>query len=438
MSASDPTRLRVPTARPRHAPSRAEQPRTVLGAVGLGLVILWGAWWVASVRQGRMVGGGLTWVPALPFLAGDFAVHLDHVGRVWAAGGDPYRGDDWSCAQNLYPPLTSCLFGWTSLLSPPAALDAWLIALALLTGAGAWAAWRVRRDLGLRDVPPTIALAAVLYSTPALMAMERGQCDMLILPCLLGAAWLLQTGSRAAEIVAGSLLAVAAWVKYYPGLLGLGLLALRRRRALAGFVAAGAAIGLADVRGVRRSLENCRQAAATIDALRAGYFAWEHSIAAGWRAFWAGSRWWPAKVPGPLAAVALLSPALIGVSLRIARSPRRDRLAYPYFLWLVAAATFVPVLSNDYNLVSLPMVALAVWDRRDPAIVHALLVLLLVWWQPLRLPIDATLLLSFKFAGLVAVGLSLAERAREPHAEVAPRPAAIPAHHMAPGPNPTR
>ena len=91
----------------------------------------------------------------------------------------------------------------------------------------------------------------------------------------------------------------------------------------------------------------------------------------------------------------------------------RDQILYPYFTWLMAAATFFPPVSNDYNLFYLPLAALAVWDRRDAVVVHLLLALLLLWWQPLLLPIGAGLLMFFKLAGVAGVGLSLLARVRE-------------------------
>ena len=65
--------------------------------------------------------------------------------------------------------------------------------------------------------------------------------------------------------------------------------------------------------------------------------------------------------------------------------------------------------SIDYNLVPLPLAALAVWDRRDPLAVHAALVLaILTWGQPLALPLAGDTLLLLKLSTLYAVGTSLA------------------------------
>ncbi len=83
-------------------------------------------------------------------------------------------------------------------------------------------------------------------------------------------------------------------------------------------------------------------------------------------------------------------------------------------LWVVALATFFPPVSNDYNFCVMPLVVLAVWDRRDPLLVHVAMALLLVWWQPLALMIGGRTLLVFKLLGLAAAGVSLAERAAAP------------------------
>jgi hypothetical protein len=82
-------------------------------------------------------------------------------------------------------------------------------------------------------------------------------------------------------------------------------------------------------------------------------------------------------------------------------------------LWIVALATFVPQVSNDYNLCFLPLAVLAVWDRRDPLLVHVAVALLLLWWQPLSMSIDPKLLLLCKLLGLGAATVCLVERARE-------------------------
>ena len=82
-------------------------------------------------------------------------------------------------------------------------------------------------------------------------------------------------------------------------------------------------------------------------------------------------------------------------------------------LWVVALATFVPMVSNDYNFCFLPLTVVAVWDRRDPLLVHVALVLLLLWWQPIAISLGDRTLFWFKLLGLCAAAVSLVERTCE-------------------------
>src|SRR5207253_6526098 len=130
--------------------------------------------------------------------------------------------------------------------------------------------------------------------------------------------------------------------------------------------------------------------------------------------FWAHSLFpWLGRVPGTMGALAFVLPLCVWVSRGIYRTPATSAICLPYLLWLAAAATFLPQVSNDYNLVFLPLAALMTWDRRDPIWIHGCLAFLLLWWQPLALPVGTNMLLAFKFAGLVAVGACVVNRARE-------------------------
>jgi hypothetical protein len=101
------------------------------------------------------------------------------------------------------------------------------------------------------------------------------------------------------------------------------------------------------------------------------------------------------------------------VSYRLYRCPDTSRLLYPYLLWLTALATLLPEISNDYNFAFLPLAALAVWDRRDPVVVHVLIGLMMLWWQPVQLSIGPQLLFGFKLGGLAAVTACLLRRIQE-------------------------
>ena len=389
----------------------------ILTIIGIVLLGIWGCWWANSIREGTLTGLRHTWVPPAPNgrLGIDFTHNLDHPSRVWLAGGNPYQ-DDAVCNTFPYPPLVPRLFAWSSWLSPPTALVAWLAALTAMGAVGTVAAWRTRCSLSLAPIPLTLALAVIAYSTPFVFAMERANCDLLIIPLLVAACFLMKRRSTVEELVAGTLLALAVWTKVYPGLMVVGLLSLRRVRVLAGMAISGIAIGLTDVQGFARFVANNRKM--VHDFLEMKRFnpvhPCEHSITECWVKLWKQT---PldrlASIPGSVAAAGILITLLGWVSYRVFRSPAREKLTFPYLLWVLAAATFVPPLASDYNLVFLPMVVLAVWDRRDPVLVHMSMGLLLLWWQPFQIPVAGSALLIFKLFGLVAMGVSLSSRMSE-------------------------
>jgi hypothetical protein len=115
-----------------------------------------------------------------------------------------------------------------------------------------------------------------------------------------------------------------------------------------------------------------------------------------------------------VAAACLLVPAVAVLGRRLARTPAalHGPLIFPFFLWLTAAATYAMPYSNDYNLTTVPLAALCVWDRRDPWCVHFCMLLLVLWWQPLALPVPGEAIFLIKLAALYAVGLSLLGRIR--------------------------
>jgi hypothetical protein len=142
-----------------------------------------------------------------------------------------------------------------------------------------------------------------------------------------------------------------------------------------------------------------------------------HTLSGSWKILWAGSPIpWPARLPGLVGACATLLPLVLWVSYRVWRSPRPPQMSYPYLVWLLAVATFFPPLSNDYNLIYLPLAALAFWDRRDPLPVHLLMGLVVASLQPLQFLISVKVLLLFKLGGVFALGVSLVGRVREQEA----------------------
>jgi hypothetical protein len=405
----------------------AATTRGALTLLGVALLAGWAGLWAWGLAANRLPGGGRYWFEPFEHVGLDFEANY-LAPRLWLAGGDPYCGLHLGPHADpyAYPPLLLWLFAWAAPLGPRASWFVWLAASALIAAAGAWAAGRTRERLGLWRVPWPLLLAAVLCSTPVLFALERGNCDLLVVAFILAAVWALRRRTWWGDVLAGVLVALAAWSKLYPGLLLVAFVAYRNWRGLLAAAAAGLLIFLLDVPGVFAFKDNM---IAVVHKHAPGEHGWYHvsvhSLTGWWDVTWAGRRW---RVPGVWVAAAALGTMVGWVGWRMHRCGRPAELLLPFLLWLAAAATFVPAIANDYNLVFLPLAALAVWDKRDPVWVHVLMGLLLLWWQPLLLPIDARFLFVCKLLGLAAVGVSLTRRALELRTAAAPpRPAALPA-----------
>jgi hypothetical protein len=381
--------------------------------LGLGLIGAWVAFLVVTLRRDSMIFGTSTWIPVLPFLAGDFRVHVDHVARLQAAGIDPHQHPE--CSLYPYPPMIGRLYYWVRYFEPHIASAIWQGFSAMLLAAGGVAAWRTRRELGIAPIPLALIIVGVLYNTPALFLVERGQIDVLILLPILASVWLLRRRGGLAELTAGGLLGAAAWVKYYPGVVVVALIALGRRKATAAFAVVAALIGIVDFDGFRQSVRKGSAVSTVFSEMAEQYpivHPVQHSISQAWRQLWF-VRPFPIlrKIPGVVVAAVLLVPLVLLVSRRVARAAHPEPLIYPLILWLVAAATFGLPYSNDYNLSLLPIAALAVWDRRDRPSIQVALGLSMIWSQPVWLPVDGQILLLFKVGALYAIGGCLAARA---------------------------
>jgi hypothetical protein len=397
----------------------ASNPERFLHRVSLALLLLWCVGWGVSLAQGELVGVKKGWFPGC--FGVDFIWHVDKPTRIWLAGGDQYADKGRMCS---YPPLTMRFFAWVGALTPNQALTVWICAVAVMAAAGGVAAWKCRRRLQLDSIPLSFVLVAVLYSTPLVFAMERGQYDPLVVPMIMLALPLLGRESRWSQIAAGALLALTPWLKVYPGLLGVGLAGLRRWDALASFAVVGLAIATAIPGDTERWLVNNElhmEEARSHSRLEhpTRIHPWNHSLSDNWPRIWNGT---PvrllSRINGYVATAMILGPMLLVVSRRLLECPQRDVLAFPYLLWIVALAAFVPPVANDYSLVVLPLAAFAVCGRRDPLSCRLAILALIVWWQPIRLPIDGRILILLKLAALGSIGVSLIHRARELNAAV--------------------
>ena len=381
--------------------------------LGMGLIGLWIACLVASLRQDSLVLGNSTWVPVMPVMGADFKLHLDHVARVRALGLNPYdQLGDMPCGLFPYPPMITRLFLWVVVTDPMTASAAWQVTLGLIVAVGGLAAWRTRKALGLDPIPLSMIVAAVLFSSPFLFALERGQCDPMVIPPMIVAAWLLNRRGAWPEVLSGALLGFSAWIKYCPGLAVVALLALGRKKAMAAFVLVVAVVGIVDLDNIRKSIRNGKIIEAIMVAKPRGLHVVSHSLSEAWQlnpTVRASSLL--QKVPPVLPAAILTLIPIVLVSRAVARSGRSRELTLPYFLWLASVATYGLPYSNDYNLVALPIVLFMVWDRRDHRATQLALMASCLWLQPFWLPIAGSVLVYVKLAALYAVGACLAARA---------------------------
>ncbi len=402
---------------PRPGATQASIEWKGLALAGLLLLAAWSVYWGCSLYQGHALGTRWTWQPGWPFVGLDFLNNY-HATRHWQNGGNPYSNEDFGDPLQrkfAYPPIVLGLFAWCRFLPQQTAVLLWIGSLAAIAALAAWNAGRTRCALQLWSLPLPFTVAALLTSTPIFYALERGNCDLLALLCILPGVWALRGRSLGHDCLAGSCLALAAWIKIYPGILLLGLLPLRRQRAFCCGGLAALGLGIPQWSHLAEFLHNARELSAQHAPFVGGQIgATTHTLSGCWKLLWTAKGWtWLGQIPPTLAATALVAPILLWVSWRIFRCPPAVSLHYPYLVWLVGAATYLPLVSNDYNLFFLPLAALAVWDRRDPVWVHLLMGYMMLWWQPFWLPIGPKLLLLSKLLALLAVGGSLVTRAAE-------------------------
>lgn len=389
-------------------------PQRWLHRMSVLLLAAWCLWWGASLARQDLVGARWGWFPKC--FGVDFIYHVDKPTRIWLAGGDPYEDKARKCS---YPPMTMRLFAWVGLMNPTQALTLWICATGLIAVGGGVAAWRSRRRLHLSSLPLSTILVVILYSLPMVFSMERGQYDLVTIPIVLGALAIMRRETRWSQVAAGALLAIAPWAKVYPGLLGVGLAGLRRWDALASFAVVGLAIGVGLTGDTERWLVNNElhmEEARKISRLEhpTHVCPWNHSLTDNWPRIWNRTPLRPlSRINGYVAAAAILGPLLFWVSRRISQCRERQQLAFPYLMWVVALAAFVPPVANDYSLVVLPVAILAACGPRDPVLCRLAILALGVAWQPFGLPITGRLLILVKLAALFSVGVSLVRRARE-------------------------
>jgi hypothetical protein len=411
----------------------AAAARRWLTTAGVLLLLTWGAWWFASLRQPapHLLGGSpigtterFTTIPSWSLIGLDFQHNYGGV-DAWLHGENPYRamGNDPMNARYIYPPLTLGAFAWTGafpiskaipvrLLRPDGeftflyslkAIYAWLVASVAICVLAAWRSWRARDQRKLSPLPLLLIAGATLLSYPVMFELERGNCNVLPLLAIVGVVGLLaRPRSWAADFGLAACVVLAAGIKAYPGILILGLVALRHFRAalLAGglllALVAGTWSAHASWLGIMREL--------TADNATS-YYEYAHSLAMHWRILWrdlhlAGL----AQIPATPAVAAAVLVIVAQVSWRVFKSKTPANHAWPFLLWLTAMGTFVNKLSIDYNLIFVPFALFALWNARDRWWTHLVVLACALWCQPFYLGLSGATLLLLKFLSVAAVG----------------------------------
>ena len=213
--------------------------RWLLNACGFTVLVLLFGWWVVGCRQGQLCRVKKLRLVPWPQIGCDFD-HNYYGARHVLAGGDAYAGfpgrGPGETHQYTYPPLVLLSFTWCVLFSPQVAYAVWVGAGTAILVLAVARVGSTRRSLGLVPLPGVFLLAAVLGSFPVLFELERGNCNLLVLLMLLLALWAQQRSWSSREAFVGFCLGVATWVKLYPGILLLAILAQRRLRAALAFV----------------------------------------------------------------------------------------------------------------------------------------------------------------------------------------------------------
>jgi hypothetical protein len=277
--------------------------------------------------------------------------------------------------------------------------------------------WQIRKyrcAMGWSDAPPVIAAALLLWSAPVVFAMERGNCDVLVLLGVMAAASALgKSAARARwQSVAAVFLVLASAIKVYPLAAVVALLAMRQYLAAAVMAACCvllvivlaepfaqwlAVLGTLPGAGPRVNPlfeawswlrgETGTMTVPTGDLL---YFfdnipTWAslHSPADIWPVLWFrlghdAVATWPVMGIN----VMMLAPVTLWGLWKIVRSSGTTNTSLPVLLWIMAVATFWMPFSYDYNLIFLPLLIVATWDKREPPWMQALLILSLPWWLP--------------------------------------------------------
>ena len=107
--------------------------RMALTTLGIGLLAVWSAWWLDAVRENRLAGQEISWLPISTVRGGDFYCNY-FAGRAVVQGRDPYvdpkvvTDHPYHLTINAYPPPCVWQFVWCRGFNLHRAKTIWLLA----------------------------------------------------------------------------------------------------------------------------------------------------------------------------------------------------------------------------------------------------------------------------------------------------------------------
>jgi hypothetical protein len=215
---------------PRHGRLRQSLAMVGLLALGLGLLAVSTARVVGLVESMLLEGDDFT-----PYWNGAVSVAAGQNPYGWLAEGRPQEVPDY-----IYPPLLALLLApLTRVLDYPAARWAWLAFSVACTLAGLWLVWRTS---GLRARGPSALglLPFLALLPPTTGALGFGQLSPQLFVVAAAAYAAAVTGRRPG--LAGGFVAIGTYLKSFPGVIGVYLLARREWRGC--LAAIGTGLGL--------------------------------------------------------------------------------------------------------------------------------------------------------------------------------------------------
>jgi hypothetical protein len=306
------------------------------------------------------------------------------------------------------------------------AIYVWMAAIAGIVSFAAWQSWRARNLIGLSPLPLFFILGATLISYPVMFQLERGNCDVLPLLAVTILVCAFDMRNRlCGDLVVAVCVVFAAGIKAYPGILLLGLVALRHYRA-AVFAAALMILKVVIMWPMLSSWLNIIRNSYKVDIGR--YCDYSHSLLMHWELIWRDLGLPSvARISALPVVVGLVLVVVLYVSWKVFQAKPSSTCTWPYLLWLLAMGTLVNTISMDYNLLYIPLAVLAVFDYRDRWWKIVLIAPLLLWLQPFYIGITGLPLLLIKVISVIFTGQFILRQlgSLPAPASVPPKPATI-------------